>query len=81
MQAIEQGQILRIELPFAARLGWSTDGWKSIHEVTTVDQGPGCHIVELETSQLPSNTLLLFTVYWLARQSREGQDFHVLVKF
>ena len=80
-EMIERGQILRIELPSPARLGWSTDNWKSIHKVSTVDQGPERHTDELDTTDLPGHTSLLFTIYWVTRQSWEGQDFRVLVNF
>lgn len=78
-ETIEPHQILRIELPRHARLGWSTDSWKSIHEIVTTDQGPECHVAELETALLPEGTSILFTVFWVDKQSWEGRDFRVRV--
>jgi glucoamylase len=74
-----QGRALRIELPVAADLHWSDDGWIRIQDTPVVQAGPGIFVAELPTESLLPDSMVVFT--WRERGSGAwlGVDHHVQV--
>jgi glucoamylase len=73
------GRALRIDLPEAALVHWSTDGWKTREDIRTSDAGLGIHSVELPIGQLPAGTTIVFTWLELASDRWLGQDHSVVI--
>jgi glucoamylase len=71
------GQVLRIELPAAASVRWSSDGWHTIQETKTTDSGLGVHYADLDTADLAGGREVVFSIFWPAENRWEGVD-HVL---
>jgi len=69
---------LRIDLPEAARVHWSKDGWATAADAETTDAGVGgLHVLELPTADLPPGGRVVFT--WQRRGNGEwlGEDYAV----
>ncbi len=79
LREMPQGRALRIELPVAADLHWSDDGWVRIQDTPVVQAGPGIFVAELPTAALPDGSTVVFT--WRERGSGAwlGIDHHVTV--
>ncbi len=54
------GRVLRLDLPAAAEVAWSDDGWATQATVATVDSGAGLHVAELATASLPAGSCVAF---------------------
>ena len=80
VRAMASGKILRIETLARARVHWSADGWRTVHDTDTRDTTLGVHVVDLPTQSLPSRSRIDFTFYWLDRDRWEGTDSLVLVE-
>jgi len=74
-----RGRILRLEVPAAARVHWSSDGWRTIHDSPTTDTGLGLHHFDVPTGQLAVGSEVNFTFFWPEAERWEGQDFRVTV--
>ena len=72
------GGSLRIELSETALVHWSTDAWAHVTDCHTRDTGFGIHICDLPTKMLGPG-IIVFTIFWTARQQWEGTDFHINV--
>ncbi|MEZ4770968.1 MAG: glycoside hydrolase family 15 protein [Caldilineales bacterium] len=70
---------LRIELPAAAAIRWSADGWEHVDEIDTRDTGLGMHIADLPTGELDEDSTIVFTFHWTESDEWEGEDFVVRV--
>jgi len=79
LRAIARGSTLRVEVLAAARVRYSTDGWRSLQDQDTRPSGLGTYYAELPTPALPSGTLVTFTFYWPPADRWEGSDFTVLI--
>ncbi len=79
LRQMPQGRALRVELPVAADLHWSDDGWVRIQDTPVVQAGPGIFVAELPTASLPDGSTVVFT--WRERGSGAwlGIDHHVAV--
>ncbi len=79
LRRMPQGRALRVELPVAADLHWSDDGWVRIQDTPVVQAGPGIFVAELPTASLPDGSTVVFT--WRERGSGAwlGIDHHVAV--
>ncbi len=79
LRQMPQGRVLRVELPVAADLHWSDDGWVRIQDTPVVPVGPGVFVAELPTASLPDGSSVVFT--WRERGSGAwlGIDHHVAV--
>ncbi len=79
LRQMPQGRALRVELPVAADLHWSDDGWVRIQDTPVVQAGPGIFVAELPTAALPDGSTVVFT--WRERGSGAwlGIDHHVTV--
>jgi glucoamylase len=73
------GKALRIETLAPAIIHWSSDDWKTIHDVTAREAVLGMHIADLETKTLPEGRNVKFTVYWPDAEHWQGEDFTVRV--
>ncbi len=79
-KVIPAGMTLRLEFLAPARVRWSPDGWRSIHDADTVDCGLGVHVADLDTSGLESGSLLCMTFFWTASGRWEGRDYEVQIR-
>jgi len=73
------GMNLRIAVMAPAMVHWSSDGWKTAHDISTRDTGIGMYAADLPTSQLEPGRSLVFTMFWPQGQRWEGTDFTVTV--
>jgi glucoamylase len=78
IQQIDAGKALRIITPAAAKIHWSSDGWKSVHDLDAQATGIGCWFGDLPTSQLAAGARIVFTFLWAEKW--EGRDFEVSVR-
>lgn len=74
---LEPGQRLRVEVPAAAVVHWSGDGWRTVQDTPTRDTGLGLHVADLATEQLGDGARIDFTFRWPAVGRWEGRDFAV----
>ena len=79
-RSLPTGKVLRIELPAAATVHWSSDDWTTAENSSTRDTGLGIHVVDLPTGQLPSGKEVVFTFFWSEANDWEGTDFRVRVE-
>lgn len=77
---LSMGRILRVEIPAAASVHWSTDGWRTVHDSRTRDSGFGIHFVDLDTATLPSGGAVVFTLCWAADDRWEGIDYELAIE-
>lgn len=76
---IPVGNRLRVEVPAAALVHWSGDGWRTVHDTRTGDSGLGIHFADLPTEGLPAGETVTFTFFWLEEDRWEGVDFALTV--
>ena len=74
------GLILRIELPAAASIHWSADGWKTTRDTPSRDSGFGIHVIDLDTSKVPAGGTIVFTMQWSADDRWAGIDYRMTVE-
>jgi glucoamylase len=77
-ERIAPGQTLRIITPRSATIHWTSDGWKTAHDVELRDTTGGCWFGDLATPGLAAGAGVDFTFRWGERW--EGKDFRVMVK-
>jgi glucoamylase len=78
-RSMPAGQRLRIELPRAANVRWTTNGWAFSHDSLTIDSSLGIHAVDLPVADLAPGSLVTFTIDWLDAQDRQDETFEVAV--
>ena len=76
---VPAGLVLRLDLPEAALVHWSLDGWKTRCDVRTRDTGFGVHTVDIETAGLATGTTIVFTWMDTASSQWTGHDYTVVV--
>jgi glucoamylase len=74
------GKKLRIALPSAAIIVWSSDGWKAVHQLPTRDTKLGVHIADLPTGELTPSSSVDFTFRWQPEDRWEGVDYTVAIQ-
>ncbi|MGH9638780.1 MAG: glycoside hydrolase family 15 protein, partial [Bryobacteraceae bacterium] len=74
---LKRGKALRVDLPEAARIRWSTDDWQTTQECETTDSQLGLHYAVLPVADAAPGTQIRFTFYWTERKEWEGQNFEV----
>ncbi len=74
------GRTLRVEVLSRAVVHWSPDGWQKTLDAETKDTGLGLHYVDLPTTEMPSDSSVVFTFHWPDSARWEGQDFTVSIK-
>jgi glucoamylase len=55
------GRCLRVDLPQAATVRWSADGWATANETATTDCGIGLYCAELSVAAVPAGGEVVFT--------------------
>ena len=78
-RTMPQGKKLRLVLPSPARIRWSTDGWKTLHDLDTRDP-LGAYLADLPTDDLASSREVVFTFYWPLERRWEGVNYTVTVE-
>lgn len=76
---LSPGRILRIECLAAAVVHWSANGWRTVHDRPTQDSGFDVHFADLETAELATGGVVVFTFYWPTEDRWEGVDFRVAI--
>ena len=79
-RTMPRGKALRVETLAPARLHWSLDSWRTIHDSATRDTGLGIHLVDLPTENAPSGAEVVFTFYWPEPSRWEGVDYTVAIE-
>jgi glucoamylase len=79
IRSLPAGKILRIETMAAARIHWSADDWRNIHDVDTHDTGLGLYMADLPIQSAKEGAQVKFTFYWPSVHRWEGADFMVNV--
>jgi glucoamylase len=78
-RSMAAGLILRIELPAAASVHWSADGWQTVDDTPSRDSGFGIHFADLDTTKLLVGSIIVFTVHWAAGSRWEGIDYRLAI--
>jgi len=78
-QSISLGKTLRLEVLAPARVHWTADHWKTVHDQETVDTQLGVHVADLPTSELSTGNSIQFTFYWPEVNHWEGSDYEIQV--
>jgi glucoamylase len=79
VRSIPAGKGLRIETLAPAVVHWSSDQWRSAHDLKSADTGLGIHLADLSSEALPEGALICFTFYWPDVEHWEGEDFTVVI--
>ncbi len=79
-ETVPAGRVLRIDLPDAAMVHWTADGWETVTDSFTQDSGLGLHVVELPTDRMAPGTQIAFTWRWRGTGAWVGQDYVVGVE-
>lgn len=74
---VAAGRTLRLELLQQARVRWSADDWRTVHDSITEATGLGTCICDLATSELRAGTAVQFTFFWIETNHWEGVNFAV----
>lgn len=80
IRSMPQGKQLRLVLLSAARVHWSLDNWKTVHDTETRATGFDTHYADLPSNELASGHEVLFTFFWRDAQCWEGNNFSVIVE-
>jgi glucoamylase len=80
IRTMSPGMTLRIETLAPARLHWSVDEWRTIHDTASRDTTIGVHVTEPQTAALSGGARVRFTFYWPGVDRWEGTDFVVAVE-
>lgn len=79
-RSVTSGSLLRVELPAAATVHWSSDAWSTTHDTQTLDSGFGIHFADLDTAELAAGREVVLTLYWPAADRWEGVDYRVAIE-
>ncbi len=80
VRAMPAGKVLRVETLAPVLVHWSVDGWRTAHDVPTLDTTLGMHVVDLATAHLSSGARVDMTFYWPEVDRWEGTDYLVCVE-
>jgi glucoamylase len=76
---VPAGRILRVELPAAASIHWSSDGWRTPRDTPTRDSGFGMHYADLDTASLAPGREVVFTFHWASDDRWHGIDQKIII--
>ena len=79
LRAARSSQCLRLELIAPARLRWTSDEWKNVHDSDLFDDGLGLYSHEFASNELKAGATLKFTFYWTEAAHWEGRDFSIAI--
>lgn len=71
------GKILRVELPSAALVHWSGDGWQTVTDTPTHETLFATHVADLDTAMLAAGGAVAMTFYWQREARWEGVDYRL----
>lgn len=74
---LSAGKDLRIDCLSRAKVHWTTDNWKTAHDLETVDSGLGVHYAILQCAALQPGASVRFTFYWPQAKKWEESNFAV----
>jgi glucoamylase len=80
LTSIPTGKLLRISVFAPAIIRFTTDHWRTFHELPTQDSHLGIHFADLPTTKLNSGDGVTFTFRWLPQERWEGKDFVVAIR-
>jgi glucoamylase len=75
IRKLSRGKTLRLFLPGAARVRWSTDEWATENERKTHDSTLGVHVADLPTLRMKTGTNLHFSLNSLHEERWEETDY------
>jgi glucoamylase len=78
-QTMPSGKTLRLEVLAPAKVHWTSDNWKTIHDQETNNTQIGVYTADLPTNELRSGNTIRFTFYWPEANHWEGSDFEIKV--
>jgi glucoamylase len=76
-RTLDAGKMLRVELPRAATLHWSSDGWRHVCDTPTQVTAFGTHFADLDTESLMPGAAVVLTFYWQDDRRWEGTDYRI----
>jgi glucoamylase len=79
VRTIPVDKALRIETLAPTIVHWTSDDWKTAHDVKTHDTGLGIHVADLPHKKWEVGNQIRFTFYWPEAKRWEGKDFVILV--
>jgi glucoamylase len=77
--SVPAGRVLRLDLPEASVVRWTTDNWATSTDTPTTDTGIGVHFLEITTQGLAAGTTITFTYRNAATGAWVGRDSNVVV--
>ncbi len=77
VRTLPLGHQLRLFLPSAARVRWTTDEWKTAKARATRDSTLGVHVVNLATRQLQLGIRILFRFQWGNNEQWDGTEYSI----
>lgn len=79
VRAVKRGYTLRIQVPVAFRLHWSTNEWQSVKDNASSAPVLGFHFVDIPISAA-QQAPIRFTFYWAVENRWEGRDYLVAIE-
>jgi len=77
--SVKKGFTLRILIPAAFRLHWSSNDWKTVKETSSSAPTLGFHFVDIPVSDA-QRAPIRFTFFWTVANHWEGGDYEVAVE-
>lgn len=77
ISAMPTGKVLRLELADDAIVHWSTDGWATTTDTSTMASGLGTHFADLPVQDMAAGGTIVFTFYWRDAGVWENENFTV----
>ncbi|MBA8801670.1 glucoamylase [Agrobacterium sp. RC10-4-1] len=77
ISAMPAGKVLRLELADDAIVHWSTDGWATTTDTSTMASGLGTHFADLPVQNMGAGGTIVFTFYWRDAGVWENENFTV----
>ncbi len=75
--SLPAGRALRIDLPHAAVVHWTIDGWGRTTDSPTRDTGLGLHVLDIASDGLHPGARIAFTWQWAGNGEWVGRDYAV----
>lgn len=77
ISAMPTGKVLRLELADDAIVHWSTDGWATTTDTSTMASCLGTHFADLPVQDMAAGGTIVFTFYWRDAGVWENENFTV----
>jgi glucoamylase len=80
LRRMSHGKILRMILPAAATIVWSTDAWARTNQSdTTHESGLNLWFADFSTAEWPGDSMMTFTCFWKREQRWQDRNWQVSV--